>query len=154
MTDHDRLFDFESEHVVALERIPMAVRFKLDRCGVTVTMAQWRAFTWADRRELMDTPCEAPAEIADYRRRLIGLVAARTNEAARPLADDVAVRRTEREHTPPEVRTFAQSRRVPSPPDAAWGRLSALQRFALLKLSDDNPDNDNFVPALREFGLI
>ena len=32
-------------------------------------------------------------------------------------------------------------------------RLTVLQRFVLLKLSRDNHDNVNFVPALREFGL-
>ena len=34
------------------------------------------------------------------------------------------------------------------------GRLHQLERFVLVKLSRDHHDNLNFVPALREFGLL
>ena len=56
--------------------------------------------------------------------------------------------------TPEAVRVFARSIFVQAPSDADWEGLTPLQRFALLKLSRDNHDNVNFIPALREFGLV
>jgi hypothetical protein len=34
------------------------------------------------------------------------------------------------------------------------GRGHREQRFALFKLTRPNHDNDNFIPAMREFGLL
>ena len=42
---------------------------------------------------------------------------------------------------------------VRGPSDREWLGLSELERFAVVKLSRDNHDNVNFIPALREFGL-
>ncbi len=35
-----------------------------------------------------------------------------------------------------------------------WAGLSPLQRFAIFKLTRPGHTNENFVPAMREFGLI
>lgn len=43
---------------------------------------------------------------------------------------------------------------VPAPTDAQWRDLSDLQRFTLIKLTRAGHDNDNFYPALVEFGLV
>jgi hypothetical protein len=37
---------------------------------------------------------------------------------------------------------------------AQWAALTPLQRFALIKLSQSGHENSNFLPALREFGLV
>jgi len=55
---------------------------------------------------------------------------------------------------PEQVIAWAAKVGVPAPSARQWRRLSPLQRFALLKLSLPGHDNDNFVPALREFGLL
>jgi hypothetical protein len=34
-----------------------------------------------------------------------------------------------------------------------WRALSSLKRFTLYKLTRPNHDNDNFIPAMQEFGL-
>ena len=49
---------------------------------------------------------------------------------------------------------FAETVGVAPPGLQAWRELAELQRFVLIKLSRDNHDNVNFVPALREFGLM
>ncbi|HEY1751714.1 MAG TPA: nitrate reductase associated protein [Caulobacteraceae bacterium] len=154
MSGHAQLFAFENDFVEALECIPMAVRFKLDLCAVKLSLAQWSAFSRDERAALLAAPCAAPDEVAAYRRRLVELVAERAHEAAKPLAAGATVLWEQGERTPPEVRSFARSIDVPPPPDTAWRDLTSLQRFALLKLSRDNHDNVNFVPALREFGLL
>jgi hypothetical protein len=55
---------------------------------------------------------------------------------------------------PAQVAAFAGVREVAPPTTEQWRRLTDLRRFTLVKLSRDNHDNVNFVPALREFGLL
>jgi len=52
------------------------------------------------------------------------------------------------------VTAFVRTLGVAPPTDAAWSVLAELQRFALIKLTGDNHDNVNFLPAMREFGLV
>jgi hypothetical protein len=40
MTDHARLFAFEHDFFVSLRYIPMAVRFKLDRSGIKLSLCR------------------------------------------------------------------------------------------------------------------
>ncbi|MET0272223.1 MAG: nitrate reductase associated protein [Phenylobacterium sp.] len=151
---HTRLFAFESDFVASLRCVPMTVRMKLDACAIKLTLRQWSRFTVEDRRDLLLTPCATAAEIAAYRGKLIGLIACRAGEAARPLAEPAPdLSRTAR-GTPAAVRAQAADKNVLPPTDAAWRRLTDLERFVLLKLSRDKHDNINFVPALREFGLL
>jgi hypothetical protein len=49
---------------------------------------------------------------------------------------------------------FAISKGLAAPAPEQWRALSELERFVLVKLSRDNHDNVNFVPALGEFGLL
>lgn len=151
---HDHLFAFESDFVASLRCIPMAVRFKLDRTGIKLTLRQWSRFTPADRLELLALPCDAPEAQAIYHQRLEALVRARTGDAAQPLpAPEPPI--WERADGPPAaVVAFATGIGVSPPSAEAWRDLAELQRFVLVKLSRDNHDNVNFVPALWEFGLL
>ncbi|MEO1182111.1 MAG: nitrate reductase associated protein [Cyanobacteria bacterium J06636_28] len=36
----------------------------------------------------------------------------------------------------------------------AWRSLTPAQRFALIKLSRPSHENRNFIPAMKEFGLV
>jgi hypothetical protein len=148
------LFAFESDFVATLRCVPMAVRLKLDRCEIKLSLRQWSRFTRGDRRSLLEAPCRAPAEVAAYRTCLVELIALRAREAAKPLADPPAPLWEEASAPPPVVISFARSRGVSPPSSAAWRALAELQRFALIKLTRDNHDNVNFVPAMREFGLL
>lgn len=147
------LFEFEADFVDTLRCVPMAVRFKLDMAGVKLSLRQWSRLTPEDRFERLMAPCETPQEIADYRQALARLVAERTGDVAKDLPPDATVPWQAAGCTPDQVSSFAHSVAVPPPTDAAWARLTDLQRFVLLKLSRDNHDNVNFVPAMREFGL-
>ena len=35
-----------------------------------------------------------------------------------------------------------------------WANLTPLQRFATIKLTRSSHENNNFLPALQEFGLV
>lgn len=148
-----RLFAFEDDFVASLRCIPMAVRLKLDRSGIKLSLRQWSRFTRDDRQALLDLPCDTEAEVAAYRAQLVALVALRAREEARPLAEAPAPL-WEAASPPPVVATYALSVGVAPPTPRAWGELSELQRFALVKLTRDNHDNVNFIPAMREFGLV
>jgi hypothetical protein len=151
--DHARLFAFEQDFVDTLHCVPMAVRLKLDRAGIKLTLRQWSRFAKADRGELLARPCRSPDEIAAYRGRLQALVDSCTGEVARPL--DERVVETWLSPTPPAaIQAFASARGLPTLTETAWRALSELERFALTKLCRENHDNVNFVPALREFHIL
>ena len=57
------LFAFEDDFVASLRCVPMAVRFKLDACGVKLSLRQWSRFSQAERRELLLAPCETAAAL-------------------------------------------------------------------------------------------
>ena len=153
MTDH-QLFAFEDDFVASLRCIPMAVRLKLDRCGIKLSLRQWSRFTREERRELLDTPCRSAVEISAFRDRLVRLVTLRAQEAAKPLADPPAALWEAAGETPLVVAAYARAVGVASPNANQWTQLTELQRFALIKLTRDNHDNINFIPAMREFGLV
>jgi hypothetical protein len=147
------LFAFEDDFVATLRCIPMAVRFKLDACEVKVSLRQWSRFTPDERRALLMQPCQAQDDVDAYRTYLLGLIGERANGAALGLPPGSTVAWDQTDATPEAVRLFARCVRAPPPSDAQWAALTPLQRFVLLKLSRDNHDNVNFIPALREFGL-
>lgn len=149
----NQLFAFEDDFVASLRCIPMAVRLKLDRSGVKLSLRQWSRFTREDRQELLELPCATACEVCAYHDRLVELVALRAREAAKPLPEPPAALWEAVGDTPPVVTDYARSVGVPPPTAREWRRLSELQRFALIKLTRDNHDNVNFVPAMREFGL-
>jgi hypothetical protein len=132
----------------------MAVRLKLDRCGVKLTLRQWSRFTREDRQALLEAPCHTDAEAAGYRARLVELVVLRAREEAKPLADPPVALWEAAGEAPAVVAEYALAQGVTPPSANAWSRLSELQRFALIKLTRDNHDNVNFLPAMREFGLV
>lgn len=151
---HQDLFAFEDDFVQSLRCIPMAVRLKLDLTGVKLSLRQWSRFTGLDRRALLERPCASADEIAAYRRDLVALVRLRAGEAARFLAERPEPLWENCAAVPAAIGAFARSRGVSGPSEADWRRLRPLQRFALLKLSRDNHDNVNFLPAMREFGCL
>ena len=104
-----QLFAFEADFVASLRCIPMAVRLKLDRSGVKLTLRQWSRFTLDDRRRLLEAPCRTEAQIAAYHDELVRLVAQRANEVARPLADPPAPIWEETAEAPPAVAAYARS---------------------------------------------
>lgn len=152
--NHDHLFAFEADFVATLRCVPMAVRLKLDRVEIKLTLRQWSRFTAGDRRTLLETPCESSEQISSFRTLLVDLVRLRSGEAAKPLAEPPAPLWEDATRTPVAVIDYAQAISVAPPTTSAWAALHPLQRFVLLKLTRDNHDNVNFLPAMIEFGLL
>ena len=150
--DHARLFGFESELEASLIYIPIAVRFKLDKCGVKLSLDQWKQLPQGDRRALLGVQCENDVEIADYGRELQALIRAATGDEPRMF--EVVTRPWDDPNVPSQVtRKILECGALPPTP-YQWRALTPLQRFALIKLSRDGEHGRNFVPALREFELL
>jgi hypothetical protein len=146
-------FEFEADFVDSLRCIPMVVRLKLDSCGVKLKLAEWSRFTPLECDELVNLPCVEVVEVMAYRDYLCGLILQHTENAATILEIDP--------HPP-----WLNDRDIPSSiqmkaaeygsivTQSQWANLTPLQRFALIKLTRSSHENNNFLPALHEFGLI
>lgn len=152
--NHARLFEFESDFVASLRCIPMAVRFKLDRCGVKLSLRQWSRLTAEDRRALLQSVCQAEQEVAAYRQLVLDFVMARVGETSAMLDHGLVEKWSAMGPPPRRLADHARSQGLAPPTEAQWIGLTDLERFALLKLSRDNHDNVNFRPAMAEFGLV
>ena len=148
------LFAFESDFSGTLRCIPMIVRLKLDLCGVKLSLRQWSRFTRDDRAALVEDPCETAAEAAAYGVALAALIADRAGETAVNLPIDPTPAWAETSDVPERVAAYVEGLGLAALTLGQWGRLSVLQRFALFKLTRPGHDNDNLVPAMREFGLL
>ncbi|NJM47932.1 MAG: nitrate reductase maturation protein NarM [Alkalinema sp. RU_4_3] len=145
-------FQFEQDFVESLRCIPMLVRYKLDSCGIKLKLHQWGAFSQADRQTLVSHPCDGHS-IEVYRDLLIAMIYDRTGETASELAIDPSPPWLDPTTIPTSVQTKAESVGVALRLQQ-WATLKPIQRFALIKLSRSTHENNNFLPALQEFGLV
>ncbi|GCE81977.1 nitrate reductase associated protein [Komagataeibacter diospyri] len=148
------LFDFERDFAGSLRCIPMIARQKLDIVGIKLSLRQWSRFTREERGQLADLPCEIVSEQATYRALVAHLIATRSDEPLRQLATRGLEAWRDAGRMPDAVKTQALADGIAPPTAAQWATLLPLQRFALVKLARSKHENENFVPAMREFGLL
>jgi hypothetical protein len=151
---YSAIFQFEQDFAGSLRCIPMAVRFKLDRCGVKLSLRQWSRFGPEERERMLRLACERREEIEAYRRELEELIQLRSTQPPEYLPIEGEPLWADAARVPEQVVQFAAQVQVPPPSGSQWAALSPLQRFTLIKLSRAKHDNVNFVPAMREFGLL
>src|ERR1700690_2778610 len=102
----------------------MAVRFKLARTGIKLTVRQWSRLTPADRYELLSRACGSGEEQISYHARLEALVRSRTGEAAQPLPTPEEPLWEQVDGPPPAVVAFANGAGVSPPTAKAWRNLA------------------------------
>lgn len=144
-----RRFKFEDEVHHSLACVPMAVRRKLDRVGVKVSLEQWQALAQYERLAICHLPTESDEERDALRTFLEETVQARSGSAAKPLAPEL--QRAAEPPAAPPVRLVenAQTAGI-TLSHAVWERLDADERYALIKLGGGAEQSHNFVTALRE----
>ena len=147
------LFQFEQDFANSLRCIPMAVRFKLDSCGVKLKLTHWSQFSTEERLVLLSMLAESPTDCDRYRQFLQDLVTEKTGEPAKELPIDPLPPWSICDRIPESVQTKAKSINQQLTLEQ-WQGLSMLQRFALIKLSQSSHENHNFLPALKEFKLM
>ena len=147
------LFAFERDFSGSLRCIPMIVRLKLDLAGVKLTLRQWSQLDRATRERLVTEPCDEPEGLDHYRARLIADLETQADEPAKLFRPDPSPGWSNSDEVAKSVADWCARLGCAPPSAAQWARLSALQRFALIKLTRPGHDNDNFYPAMIEFGL-
>ncbi len=152
-----QFFEFEAEFVDSLRCIPMQVRYKLDTCGIKLKLQHWHSFSTLQRQSLIDLPCHTADEIQIYRENLRSQVFQNLNTYPHDLPIDPNPAWLQGESIPVSVLEQLQELEVAIAPlqfHEEWQKLTSLQRFALIKLSRSDHENNNFLPALQEFGLL
>jgi hypothetical protein len=148
------MFRFEEEFMEGEIRcIPMAVRFKLDGCGIRLKLSEWNQLTVEERSQLLQFQGRGNEDPTAFRNLVQQLVKNHTRDALTEMHV---------EENPPwlamssipdflqmKLKEFGWSISIPD-----WQSLSNLQRFVLLKLSRPHHANKNFPKAMKEFGLI
>jgi len=147
------VFQFESDFAGALYCIPMSVRLKLDNVGVKVSLKQWNKLARDERDQLLIRPCDSPADCRAYHDYLVAAIEARTGDKASELAVTEHPEWLDASRIPLQVSEYfaAEGRSTLTVPQ--WAGLAPLQRYVLIKLTRPGHRNENFLPALREFGL-
>jgi hypothetical protein len=147
-------FNFEADFVEDNVRcIPMIARFKLDACGIKLSLKQWSKMQVEERNFVAEANCNSAALLATYKTELENIILNRTNEIAKELTID-------------EMPEWAQLEKIPSVvlnqckvinkqiTVEQWQQLKVLQRFALVKLCNSSHENKNLPHALIEFELV
>ena len=153
MSHSPEIFDFELDFAGALYCIPMVVRRKLDRCGIKVSLKQWNRFALEEREQLVAQGCETREEIDAYASGVARLIETRTPDAPQFMDKDLGLEWNDSANVPSRLVEYANNLEVFPPTLEQWAALTPLQRFALFKLTRPGHSNDNFLPAMREFGL-
>ncbi|PMS21189.1 hypothetical protein C0Z18_08375 [Trinickia dabaoshanensis] len=149
------LFDFELVSSEDLTYMPMSVRFNLDRFGLRISLAQWQLLPHADRTLLARFPVDEDAQIEpNFDHALFEMMRTHANiepEWFTPEPDPVW-----RSTAAVPERLLAHSRAVGAiaPSTERWAELDPFKRYVLTKLTRKPEPSHDFVPAMREFGLM
>ena len=144
-----RRFNFEDEVHHSLACVPMAVRRKLDRVGVKVSLEQWQTLAQHERLAICHLPADSDEERETVRTYLEETVKARAGTATKALSEEIQ-RSAEPPNAPPaQLIENAQVAGV-TLNQQVWDRLDADARYALIKLGGTAQQSHNFVAALRE----
>ncbi len=147
-------FDFEDDFVEKNIRcIPMIVRFKMDKAGIKLKLAEWSRFSVEERIELAKKVCDNEAEAKEYNSYLSELIKGRTGNEATSLEIDKNPAWNDMHSVPAAVNEKAKEFGI-SVSLEQWQQLTNLQRFALIKLSRPGHESKNFIKAIKEFGLM
>jgi hypothetical protein len=146
-------FEFEADFVNSLRCIPMSVRLKLDTCGIKLKLVEWNHFTKQECDRLVELPCVEIGEIDDYREYLRQLILQQTGLEPTMLAVDSQPPWLKDREIPASVKERTRELLVDLEL-SQWQQLTSLQKFALIKLTRSQHENNNFLPALKEFGLL
>jgi len=147
-----QFFEFEAEFVRSLRCVPMIVRFKVDTCGLKLSLRAWNLFDDSVRGRLVVLPATTPTDTARYRDFVVAALEAVDQPVVNVDVEPLPAWMN-RSAVPGPVARKARSLALDEPEPALWSRLNPLQRFALTKLTRGSNEHSRFLPALREFGL-
>ncbi|PCE28307.1 hypothetical protein BWP39_07255 [Paraburkholderia acidicola] len=149
------LFDFETQSSENLTFIPMVVRFNLDRFGLRISLVQWQLLPHEDRKLLARFPVNDDASIEpNFDHALFEMLRTHANVEPEWFTPEDAPAWTRTDTVPDGVARQASLAGLPAPTPEQWAQLDPFRRYVLAKLSRKPESNHDFVPAMKEFGLV
>jgi hypothetical protein len=145
-----RRFNFEDEIHQDLGCVPMAMRRKLDRVGIKISLAQWQALGLGERLALCHLPVESTDECDAVRIFASEAVEARSGSCVKPLPEASRASAEPPPHPPARLIEHARVEGF-TLNQPAWDQLDSDQRYALIKLGDTATPSHNLPAALAEF---
>jgi xanthine dehydrogenase accessory factor len=141
-------FGFEGEFRDTLDCMPMSMRQKLDRCGLKLSLEQWRALPRPLREVLLETAAETLHAVA----RLSQLLRRRAQQLGWPELPQVRGEdATDTPHAIPHAVSTRCALTATAPLSLAqWSGMTTLQRYAIVKLAG-HQSSRNWCAALEEF---
>jgi hypothetical protein len=144
-----RRFNFEDEVHHSLACVPIAVRRKLDRVGVKVSLEQWQALAQHERLAICHLPTDSDEERKTVTTFVEESVKARAGTMTKALSEEVKLSAEPPMAPPPRLIENARAVGV-ALNQPVWDRLDADARYALIKLGGGAEQSHNFAAALRE----
>ena len=141
------LFAFERDEFGDLNWMPLGLRYRLDLCGLKLSLSTWQRLEFTGRLQLLELPCDSATEMDAWASNLKTLVAATGREEPVKL---------EPWQDPAEIPADVHVRLAGLGSGmgvAEWRLLKPLQRYVLCKLTQSRQGDRFFSPALREFGI-
>lgn len=149
------LFDFELVSSEDLTYMPMSVRFNLDRFGLRISLAQWQLLPHADRTLLARFPVDEDASIEpNFDHALFEMMRTHANVEPDWFTPDAEPAWRKGSAVPASVVEHSRAAGAPVPSAERWGQLDPFKRYVLSKLTRKSEPSHDFVPAMREFGLM
>lgn len=148
-----QFFKFEADFVDSLRCVPMIVRFRLDLAGIKLSLRAWCRFSLSTRARLATLATNTATEIEAYRAFLIESIQ-QVGEPVVPVAIEAQPAWMSTQAIPTVVSDKAAELGLRLNGPKPWQSQPPLHRFAMVKLTRGWHENDNFQPALREFGMI
>ncbi len=149
----NRVFEFEKDFGQDLRCVPMAVRLKLDLAGIKLSLKEWFKLSGEERHLLLELDCSTEESVGSYRERVQALVLQSMGSAPGLFPPEDAPLWRDVSRIPEDLAEKARAEKIPLSL-AQWAGFSDLERFALVKLSRPHHENKNFIPAVKEFGLL
>ena len=148
-----KLFEFENDFAQDnIKCIPMIVRFKLDACGIKLKLSEWSTLNSEERKALVNLPADNESTLEHYRSFLKDLIYQKTGNQPTYLLDQAPAAWAITDQVPENLMRKVKQYDW-SIPLEKWRRLSDLQRFSLIKLSQSAHENKNLPKAMKEFRL-
>lgn len=144
-----RQFKFEDELHQSLSCVPMAVRRKLDRIGVKISLAQWQQLGRGERLAICHLPVADAAECEAVRIFVEEAVQNRCGVGTRELSAELR-RAADPPANPPTTLVDRATAIGVALKQADWERLDADERYALIKLGGGTEASHNLTAALHE----
>lgn len=127
----------------------MAVRRKLDRVGLKVSMGQWQALSQGDRLAICHLPSGSREECEVLETFVREAVQRQTGSDPSPLDAEQRALAEPPDKPPPQVVEHARTNGVALGP-YEWSRLDDDERYALVKLAGNATPKQFFPAALKE----